>query len=81
MKLKKYAIEFTVKNEPVKFTIVHDLPEQFGLSIGDALESWLARTKEYTAESFCDYVKSKNTGAFIMEENEYNKLTSGKKKP
>lgn len=52
-------IEFKVGNKPVKFTVVNNLDE-FGLSVEDAVVNWTERTKEFTPESFCKYVISKD---------------------
>lgn len=39
----------------IEFTICHNIPDY----ITAALDNWLARTKEYTAESFCNYINKK----------------------
>jgi hypothetical protein len=74
MKLIKADVEFKVDNKPVKFCIIHNMPEVFGLSFEYALDNWLARTNKFTAKSLCNYIKSKNTGHIVMTEEEYNKL-------
>jgi len=54
-----------------KFCIVHNLTNQFGLSLENALESWIVRTDECTEESLVKYIKAK--GNYIaMTEREYN---------
>lgn len=58
----------------IKFNIVHNLPDVPGLCIEDALVNWSARTSEITAESFCEYVNSKNTGFVCITEDRYNKM-------
>lgn len=54
-------VQFEVDGIQYKFEIVHNLPDHFGLSLKDALTNWIYRTKEYTVESLCDYINSKNT--------------------
>lgn len=66
MGLMKSDVSFEVYNESISFSIVHNMPEIKGLSFNDALNNWLARTTEYTAESLCKYVKSKNVNIFIQ---------------
>lgn len=58
MKLQKADIKLS---NGKKFSIIHNLQNSFGLNIECALECWLARTEKYTAQSFCDYIKSKDT--------------------
>lgn len=77
MKLLKGDIQFTVKQngkkEKIKFSVIHNLPETPGLSLMDAVENWLIRTKKYTAKSLCKYVKNKQTGHACMTVEEYKK--------
>lgn len=56
------TIKFNVDDEPVEFTVEHNLPDISGLSMTDAVHNWTARTKEYTAESLSEYINSKNSG-------------------
>lgn len=42
-----------------RFIVEHNL-EDLGLSIESALNNWLARTTEFTPDSFCEYIKSKD---------------------
>lgn len=72
--LQKANIEFNVDGKPVKFSVIHNLPANFGLNIDGAVDNWLARTEEYTAQSLVDYINSKNTGYFCITEREYNKI-------
>jgi hypothetical protein len=74
MKLIKSDIKFKVGKKQVKFSIVHNLPNSFTLSIDNALSSWLARAHILTAENFVDYIKSKNTDCIVMTEKQYNKI-------
>lgn len=55
-------ISFKVDGEPVAFTIYHNTID----FISDALTSWLYRTEEYTAESLCEYIKSKNIPSYVV---------------
>lgn len=59
-KLTETTIEFSLDCMPRQFVVEHNLSEHSGLSIEDALNSWLARTKQFTVKSFCKYVKSKD---------------------
>jgi hypothetical protein len=62
----------------VEFTIVHNIKNIEGPinSFAAALDCWLARTKEYTAASFVDYVKSKKEyGRIFLTLEEYEKIT------
>lgn len=79
MKMTRADIEFNVDKKPVKFVVMHNIPDHFGMSLDDALTNWLYRTKEYTAKSFCAYVRSKQTGFIILTEEEYNEATANKK--
>ena len=56
MKLQADTIDL---GNDTSFKIYHNL-RSFGLSIDAALANWLFRTDTYTAESFCEYVKSKD---------------------
>jgi hypothetical protein len=70
----KTIIQFKVDGQQYKFAVVHDLPKIPGLSIEDALVNWLARTDEYTAESFCEYINDKPIEYSAMTEEEFEKL-------
>lgn len=53
-------ISFNIDGMPRMFKVYHNLSPQFGLSIENAVESWLVRTKQFTVKSFCKYVQSKD---------------------
>lgn len=53
-------IKIKVGGKEVILEIVHDLPETFGMSIQNAVDNWLIRTDDYTAQSLCDYIKAKS---------------------
>ena len=72
MKFIKTDIEFKVDGKQIKFSVIHNLPEIQGLSIKDAIYSWTARTKKFTANSFINYINSKNTEHVAMTEKQYN---------
>ena len=59
MNLIKSWVSFDVNEQHVEFEIIHNLPNVPGVCFDDALENWLARTAEYTAESLCRYILSK----------------------
>ena len=81
MKLIKADVKFNIqknykkftKNTPVKFSIIHNLPD-FGLDFNAAFENWNVRTKKFTDESLCEYIKSKDPQIIAMTMGEYNKL-------
>jgi len=58
MRLNETEVELS---NGVKFTVVHDFENMEGPvnSFDAAFQSWLARTTEYTAESFVRYVKTR----------------------
>lgn len=61
-----------------KFCIIHNLPD-FRLDIDAALQNWLARTDEFTDESFCKYIRSKDPVNIIaLTEKKYNELVKSK---
>jgi len=60
MELTKSVITFNVNEKKIKFSITHNLPKPFGLNIECALNSWLLRTKSFTAKSLCKYILSKD---------------------
>jgi len=64
----------------VSFVIVHNFESMNGVinSFDAAFNSWLARTDEYTAESFIRYVKSKEPERLFLTIEDYEKLTVGK---
>ena len=70
-------VSFTISNG-VKIHVFHNLPlDVKGFTISDAANSWLARTKEYTSKSFCDYVLSKRStlpNVICMTKEEYAKM-------
>lgn len=60
----------------IKFRIWTTIPKQMGNinSVNAALDSWLARTYEYTEQSFVDYINSKGYDkALTNKEFEENK--------
>lgn len=60
-----------------KFSVVSNLPKDFGLNIEDAFQNWLYRTSDFTAESFVEYVNSKNLeGYYTFTREAWNKLNS-----
>lgn len=74
MKITESHISFKVGKKKHEFKVYNDLPETFGLNIECALDNWLARTDDYSSESLCDYVTSKNTGHFCITEKQYKRI-------
>ena len=71
MKVTKSEVQFEANGKPVSFAIIHNLPNVRGLSFDDALNAWLVRTIDYTPESLCEYIRSKNTGHIAMTEEQF----------
>lgn len=74
--LKRANIEFKLRGNLIKFTIVHNLPKTFGLSLEDALQNWLVRTDIFTADSLCKYIMSKHTEYVAMTEETFQEILS-----
>ena len=65
----------------ISFVIVHNFEKMEGNhnSFNAALNSWLARTSDYTADSFIEYVKNKNEyGRIFLTKEMYKEITKGK---
>jgi len=68
-------VRFTVKKSLIRFKIYHNLPEVQGMNIEGAIDNWLARTENFTAQSLCDYILSKEIcDVFALPEREFNRL-------
>lgn len=52
-------IHFKVGKQKYSFNVAHNLPEM-GLSIDAAFINWSVRTDDFSIQSFCEYVKSKD---------------------
>jgi len=74
MKLWRADIEFDVSGRHIKFSIIHNLQNVKGMDFYGALDCWLARTKNFTASSFCRYIMSKNESFVAMTEKQFNRL-------
>lgn len=71
MKITESHISFKVGKKKYEFKVYNDLPLAFGLNIECALDNWLSRTDDYSPESLCNYVTSKNIGHFCITEKQY----------
>jgi len=71
MKLSEGEIKFDVNGKPVAFKIVHNLGE----SIVNAVNNWVYRTTEHTAQSLIEYIESKNEDFIAMTPEQYNNIT------
>jgi hypothetical protein len=69
-------VKFDVNDKPIKFSVIHNLPQTQGLNFDAALENWLYRTDKYTAKSLCDYIMSKETGYVCMTLSQWKRLNS-----
>ena len=57
-----------------QFEIVHNI-DSYGMDIQNALDSWIARTKNFTDVSFCEYVLSKfDDEAICMPKKRFDKI-------
>lgn len=59
--MKTFTETISVDGVEITIAIEHNLGSQFGLSIEDAFDNWLVRTDDYTSESFCNYLKGKDS--------------------
>ena len=66
MKLTNTTVKFNLNKKPIEFNIIHNLPEIKGLNIKGAIRNWLARTKIFTVESLCEYIKSKGNSFIAL---------------
>lgn len=73
-KLIEAVASFNVDGKSYKFKIIHNLSETFGLSFECALENWVYRTKKFTAESLCKYIKKKTPDATAITESQYKEV-------
>jgi len=71
MKLIKAEVEFKVNGKPIKFTVIHNLP-----NLEDALDNWVNRTKKYTVKSFCNYVMDKHCNFVMMTEKQFKRISN-----
>jgi len=62
-------IRFKVEDISISFDVYHNLPNTKGLSIDDAVENWVNRTKKYTAKSLCKYINDKSLCNYINDKN------------
>lgn len=77
-KLDNYTISFHSSKTKVKLDIFTNI-SIFGLDIESALDCWLARTKEFTEKSFCEYICSKDINIICLSREQYLKsITNGK---
>ena len=60
--LQSKHIKFEINGKTIEFDIEHNLPEISGMSLEDAVNNWIPRTNEYTAESLSAYINGKPTG-------------------
>lgn len=72
IELFEAEIEYNVKGKKVSFTIIHNIPNDINL----AFESWVYRTKKHNAESFCEYIKSKDLNNIALTKSEYENFNT-----
>lgn len=73
-KLHLFRGEIEVNGRKEIITVYHNLPSAHGLSIIDAVENWVIRTKKFTAKSLCKYVMSKDESFVCITEKRFNHL-------
>jgi hypothetical protein len=73
-KLYEAVIKLNINGQLHRFKIIHNLPNVFGVSINDALDCWIHRTKNYSARSFCEYILSKDSSLVAMTESQFKRL-------
>lgn len=78
--LTNTAVSFKVGKKEVSFSVWHNLPEESPLNLNNAINSWVYRTKDYTALSLCKYIRKKKTGYLIMTSYEFTKFQAQVKK-
>lgn len=64
-------LKFNHGKTPMEFDIVHNLDE-YRLDILAALINWSVRTKEFTVESFCEYVVSKDVCLYCVPRTQWD---------
>jgi hypothetical protein len=74
VKLKKTVVKFSTKNKNIEFIVYQNLLEFFN----NALTCWLARTDEFTKESLCEYINSKNMEYRCMIKQDYGNYNQNK---
>lgn len=72
LNLVSATVQFFVNKVRFRFMVLHNLPEVHGLSLNDAVNSWVHRTDKFTAQSFCDYIVSKNTDHICIQATKKN---------
>lgn len=73
-KWQSSQIKFNRGKKKYVFNVVHNL-EDFGLGIMAAFENWSVRTNDWTIQSFCKYVVSKDPQNFVcMPKAHYEKM-------
>ena len=78
MKITKVQVLLKSGRKAVKFTIYHNLQDDFGLSFNDALQNWIHRYNQCTAESLRDYIKGKVPDCICLTESEFQNLNHDK---
>ena len=76
IKVTLSTISFKISGKLYKFEIIHKMPQQRGLTIEDAVNNWLYRTTEFTADSLCEYINTKTGFKVAMTRAEHDKIYS-----
>jgi len=56
-----YTVEFYVGKKKTSFSIITNLENVSQFTVSAAVDSWAARTNDFTAISLCEYIKSKDS--------------------
>lgn len=57
--LKHETVKFKKSGTRYTFNVSHNL-EEFGMTLYSAFINWSERTKDFSIQSFCDYVEEKD---------------------
>lgn len=75
--ITKSEIGFKLAGSDRFFTVYHNL-EEFNLDIEAALTNWVYRTDDYSEESFCKYVMSKDEQIVCIPQDQWKRLNEEK---
>lgn len=60
--MRKTQINFFVNGDPSSFEVMHNFPEERGISIEAVAREWYLKTKVFTVDNFCAFANSTMTG-------------------
>lgn len=74
MNICETKVCFIANETQYEFFAYHNLSD-FGINIGDAVHNWIARADNFTDNSFCDYVKRKDSNIVCLTQSEFKKAS------